>query len=148
MGITARHNRAGLAGLHLLFAAVLSGCAILQGYNRGITPVERLKECRLLDRKVTEAGQLNAVGTFLAGGAGLAAGVTDGDSEIYGITSGVFGLFAAWAAWAASRHNGRYDARNCQLILNPDVKDPDFRAQIKDLEKWPYALDSLDRRDR
>ena len=135
-------------GACLLSVAALSGCAILQGYNRGITPVERLKECRLLDRKVTEAGQLNAVGTFLAGGAGLAAGVTNGDSEIYGITSGLFGLFAAWSAWAAGRHNSRYEARQCQLILNPDPDDSTFRAQIKSLQQRPYALDSVDDHDR
>jgi hypothetical protein len=70
MRITAPQSRAGLAAVPLMLTAVLAGCAILQGYNRGITPVERLKECRLLDRKVTEAGQLNALGTFLAGGAG------------------------------------------------------------------------------
>jgi hypothetical protein len=143
MHFPTRRGWSGLAALHLLVALTLSGCAILKSYDQGITPVERLEECRLLDRKVTEAGQLNAVGTFLAGGAGLAAGVTDGNSEAYGILSGVFGLFAAWAAWSASRHNGRFDSRHCEVILNPDPQDTVFLNKLRELQNSPGALDSL-----
>jgi hypothetical protein len=121
----------------------LSACAILQPYNDGITPVERLEECRLLDRKVTEAGQLNAVGTFLAGGAGLAAGVADGDSEAYGILSGAFGLFAAFSSWAANRHNERFNSRQCALILNPDPENALFRSGLDTLQVRLFILDSL-----
>jgi hypothetical protein len=140
------HARQGWSAIALLYliALPLSGCviAMLKPYDEGISPQERLKECRLLDRKVTEAGQLNAVGVFLAGGAGLAAGVTDDNSELLGIVSGLFGLFAAWAGWANTRHSERFDDRHCDFILNADTTDSSFRRRIRELENLP-PLDSV-----
>jgi hypothetical protein len=136
-----RRCRPGLAAAVLCLTT--SGCAMLKSYSEGITPEERLEECRLLDRKVTEAGQLNAIGTFLAGGAGLAAGLAEDDPETYGYISGGFGLFAAWASFAASRHNSRFDARQCAAVLNPDIDSHTFKQGLDSLQARPFVLDSL-----
>jgi hypothetical protein len=131
---------ATLVGSAVLFSM---SCAILRPYNEGITFPERLEECRLLDRKTNIAGQLNAIGTFLAGGAGLVAGVKGDGSEAYGILSGVFGAFAAWASHYANRTNSRFDARHCEIVLNPDTKDPSFIQGVQSLQRTPFVLDSL-----
>lgn len=120
-----------------------SGCALLQHYDEGISFAERLEECRLLDRKVTEAGQLNAIGTFLAGGSGLAAGVKSGNSEALGYISAASGLFGALAAFVHSRHSERFAERHCDAVLNIDTTNDTFRAARDSALKTPYLLDTL-----
>lgn len=128
-----------------MLVMIETSCATLRSYDQGVTPLERLEECRLLDRKVTEAGQLNAIGVFLAGGAGLTAGLKDGNRQAFGYVSGVFGLFAAFAQYLSSRQSSRFASRNCSLVLDGDPRDSIFTNGIKALQRTSYrrALDSL-----
>ncbi len=131
------------ATLTVVALVVGTGCALMKSYDQGVTPVERLEECRLLDRKVTEAGQLNAVGTFLAGGAGLTAGLKDQNRQVFGYVSGVFGLFAAFTQYISTRASSRFSSRNCQLMLDGNPQDTSFINGIKSLQHSRFVLDSL-----
>jgi hypothetical protein len=136
-------TRTTLSAASTLALMIGTGCAVLKAYNEGVTPAERLEECRLLDQKVTEAGQLNAIGVFLAGGAGLTAGLKDGNRQAFGYVSGAFGLFAALAQYMSSRQSSRFASRNCQLILDLNPQDTALKNAIEQLSSKPFVLDSL-----
>ncbi len=136
----------GVSARAAVIALVVAGqtaCALLNHYAQGVTPAERLEECRLLDRKVTEAGQMNAIGVFLAGGAGLAAGLKDQNRQAFGYISGAFGLFAALTQYIWTRQSGRFASRNCQLILDFNPQDTALTNAIAKLQYRPFVLDSL-----
>src|SRR5688500_18696922 len=82
---------------------------------KGIDTASRIRECRVLDEKVTNDGAAAAFAAVLSGGSGLAAALPEKDAarNLAGLVSITTGGLSALTHYLSARNTDRFSARGC-----------------------------------